>query len=206
MPFSLFFNQPCRAPQSASDQRSASDDFAHYSTASSSSVSRPGGVNISSKDRAVEATSLNVKIFQSELADVQTSRLLRDQLCSPLLARRLGVRVETLREIGREETKIAGGELDDSEPWEEPVEGHRMLADAASLLQKHVVMGDHSVVAVALCASSARLDRSTAKPSGFPLRAGSANACQLHRWANRARLVPGWHLCRNTQPGRKFYC
>src|SRR5215472_15318846 len=50
---------------------------------------------------------------------------------------------------------------DDPEPWEEPVEGHRMLADVASLLQKHVVMDDHSVVALALwCVSTYLSDKS----------------------------------------------
>jgi Protein of unknown function (DUF3631)/Domain of unknown function (DUF3854) len=95
----------------------------------------------------VQSTAFDLALVKSELEKVRIPSLLREQLCKPL-ARKLGVKADDLREIGSPADKAR--DLNEPDPWAEPVTGDILLHNLAALIAKHIITEDHCIVAVAL--------------------------------------------------------
>jgi len=99
-----------------------------------------------------EATPKNYKSLVGEIAKVNDV-IQRELLCKSL-AKRLGISLATvqqavkpLRENERNENKII---LEEIEPWEAPIKGDELLGKLNTIIQKHVVLEEATIVATTL--------------------------------------------------------
>jgi hypothetical protein len=91
---------------------------------------------------------LDLDAVIAELGKVELSPLHRRQLCKAL-AKQLGVPVAMLAQVGQPETEKARNTVaftPDPNPWPEPVSGAQLLRDLGTVLTKHLVLGDNSVL------------------------------------------------------------
>ena len=93
-------------------------------------------------------TKLDLEAVESELKNVELGSLYREQLCSQI-SRCLGVRVDSLRHVGRqsgaEDRELLFPQVD---PWPEPVNGHSLVQDMMDIIRRHLVLNDYAVFTV----------------------------------------------------------
>lgn len=95
--------------------------------------------------------TIDLDAVVSELEKVALTAPQRDQLCKELWDP-LGVRVEVLRQIGAQQEKDGQSNIGFKElkPWDEEVSGEVLLHDISALVKRHVIVGDHALVADSL--------------------------------------------------------
>jgi putative DNA primase/helicase len=99
----------------------------------------------------ITKNGVDTAAIETELERVLLSSLYRDQLCHDL-AFRLKVKADLLRQIGRPSSgaKNTLGPIPDPTPAPHPVDGEVLLHDVSAMVKKHVIMDEHSLVAVTL--------------------------------------------------------
>jgi uncharacterized protein DUF3854/uncharacterized protein DUF3631 len=92
---------------------------------------------------SLNRTALDLRLVSSELGKVQIPELLRDQLCK-LLAPRLGVRAEMLREVRsrRQKTKPEPTFAAEYEPWPEPVNSEQLFDEVMGQIRKEAIINE----------------------------------------------------------------
>ena len=82
-------------------------------------------------------TKLDLDAVESELENVALSSLHREQLCGQI-SRFLGIRVDSLRCIGRQAaTEDRNLLFPEVNPWREPVNGHCLVQDMMDIICRH---------------------------------------------------------------------
>jgi len=99
-----------------------------------------------------EATPENYKPLVGEI--VKIDDIIQRELLCKSLAKQVGVSLSTVQQaikpLRENEQNTRKFMLEDTEPWEEPVNGGEILDTIYSVIQKHVVLEPPAIVAVAL--------------------------------------------------------